>query len=127
MSTISVSDLNALVRSGQVIELIDVRTPDEYREVHAELAVNVPLDTFDAAAVVKSRKAAGQPLYMICRSGGRSQRACDLLAAAGFAGAVNVEGGTLAWIESGFATAVSTDASSGAMATGSACSFKPKT
>ena len=42
----------------------------------------------------------GDPLPVICRSGGRSQRACDFLAAQGHR-VVNVSGGTLAWIDSG--------------------------
>jgi rhodanese-related sulfurtransferase len=40
------------------------------------------------------------PVYVICRSGGRSMKACEFLAHQGI-GAVNVAGGTLAWIDSG--------------------------
>ena len=43
---------------------------------------------------------AGRPLYVICRSGGRSAQACEFLSAHDV-DAVNVAGGTLAWIESG--------------------------
>ena len=43
------------------------------------------------------------PTYVICQSGGRSRRACEFVDAQGLDGveAVNVEGGTRAWIASG--------------------------
>lgn len=86
---------------GQAIDLIDVRTPVEYREVHAVASRNVPLDTLDPAAVRASRPDESVPLYVICRTGARGRKACEQLAAAGLAQVINVEGGTLAWIESG--------------------------
>ena len=102
MSEITVVELKALIDAGQAVALIDVRTPEEFQEVHAEPAANFPLDTLDPAGVLRSRKTADGPLYMICRSGGRSSRACELFQAAGFPSAVNVEGGTLAWIEANY-------------------------
>ncbi|MGA2035027.1 MAG: rhodanese-like domain-containing protein, partial [Thermoguttaceae bacterium] len=83
-------------------ELIDVRTPVEYREVAVESARNVPLDQLDPAALVGALNAAAQePLYVVCRSGGRGRQACEKFLAAGFANVVNVEGGTLACVEAG--------------------------
>ena len=38
--------------AGNKLDLIDVRTPVEYREVHVDIARNVPLDRFDPAAVM---------------------------------------------------------------------------
>jgi rhodanese-related sulfurtransferase len=96
-TTISPQELSDLRRSGAAVELIDVRTPAEFREVHVEFARNVPLDQLDPQALLAQRgEADGRPLYFICRSGGRGKMACDKMAAAGFACAVNVEGGTLA-------------------------------
>jgi rhodanese-related sulfurtransferase len=99
MKSISPVELYDLVRQGEAVELIDVRTPAEYQEVHADLAVSAPLDGLDPGGIVLARKAADLPLYMICRSGGRSQRACELFAAAGYPNVVNVDGGTQAWLE----------------------------
>jgi rhodanese-related sulfurtransferase len=42
-----------------------------------------------------------EPLYVICRSGSRGRQACEKFVAAGFTNVVNVEGGTLACVESG--------------------------
>ena len=79
IATIAPVDLQALRLGSQPVELIDVRTPVEFREVHADFARNVPLDRLDPAALLRGRADAGQPLYMICRSGGRSQQACEKL------------------------------------------------
>ena len=59
ISTISPLDLSTLRSDGRGIELIDVRTPVEYREVHAVGARNVPLDQLDPAASCKP--ATGRP------------------------------------------------------------------
>ena len=126
MSLISVTDLNALVRSGETVELIDVRTPAEFQEIHAAPAVNVPLDTFDPAPIVQRRKTPDQPLYFICRSGGRSQRACDFMAAAGFPAAVNVEGGTQAWVEAGLPVVGDPTVANPGQLKSTACAWTPK-
>lgn len=100
--TIMPSVLAALWKRGEAVDLIDVRTPVEYREVHAEPARLVPLDGLDPEAVIKSRNGAGnRPLYTICRSGSRGRQACEKFHAAGFTNVINVEGGTLAWKQAG--------------------------
>jgi rhodanese-related sulfurtransferase len=80
---------------------IDVRTPPEYAEVHADGTASMPLDSLDPAAVAKLVGSHDQPVYVICRSGGRAAKACDKLAAAGFTQVYNVEGGTAAWDAAG--------------------------
>jgi rhodanese-related sulfurtransferase len=99
MQTIAPKQLHDLVQSGKKIDLIDVRTPVEYREVHVSMARNVPLDQMKAAELAAGRN--GEPLYIICRSGGRGKQACEKIAAAGFSNVINVEGGTQAWDQAG--------------------------
>jgi len=101
-SVISPSKLAELYKEGKKIELIDVRSPVEYREVHVESARNVPLDQLDVAALIEARKgSANEPLYLICRSGGRGQQACEKFLKAGFSNVINVDGGTMACVEAG--------------------------
>lgn len=89
-------------RKQAEIDLIDVRMPSEFREVHAECARNVPLDSLDPKAVMAARGSeSGKPLYIICRSGNRSGQACRKFIDAGFENVVNVEGGTIAWEKAG--------------------------
>ena len=97
ISGLSPAELGELIRDGKKIDLIDVRTPVEYREAHVENARNVPLDQLDPAAVIQARHGpATEPVYVICRSGGRGRQACEKFLTAGFPNVVNVEGGTLA-------------------------------
>jgi rhodanese-related sulfurtransferase len=99
LEVISPSALGNLRKAGPVA-LIDVRTPMEFRQIHADEATNVPLDQFDPAAVLAAHPE--ETLYLICRSGARSAKACEkLLAVAGSRRIVNVDGGTLAWEAAG--------------------------
>lgn len=84
------------------VDVIDVRTPAEFREIHATIAINVPLDTLNAEQVKHLQKGnPSEPVYVICQSGNRSARACQKLIDAGFTNVVSVEGGTKAWDQLG--------------------------
>ncbi len=93
-STISPQELGSRLRGGSALELIDVRTPAEFEEVHVVGATNLPLDRLDAKAFAAKRTQGG-PVYVICKSGGRSKQACEKLHAAGVP-VVNIDGGTMA-------------------------------
>lgn len=101
INSISPKQLHDIVQTGQQVDLIDVRTPVEFREVHVAFARNVPLDQLDAAKLAAERNGTAQPLYVICRSGSRGKQACEKFLAAGNANVVNVEGGTQAWDQAG--------------------------
>lgn len=102
ITVIKPQELAELSKEVQKFDLIDVRTPVEYREVHVEFARNVPLDQLDPAALMQARNgSANEPLYVICRSGSRGQQACEKFLKAGFSNVVNIEGGTLACVEAG--------------------------
>jgi rhodanese-related sulfurtransferase len=99
VATISPRLLHDISQSGQIVELMDVRTPVEYRAAHVSFARNVPLDQLDPSAIAARRGGVADPLYVICQAGGRGTRACERLLAAGCENVVNVEGGTQAWIQ----------------------------
>jgi rhodanese-related sulfurtransferase len=87
-------------------DLIDVRTPIEYEEVHARSARLVPLDRLDPKAVMAARRGpAEEPLFVICKSGGRSAKAVQKFQAAGFDNVISVAGGTSAWEKAGLPVA----------------------
>lgn len=97
VAAISPAELASLHRSGKRIDLIDVRTPAEFQEVHVEFARNVPLTQLAPARVIETRsESTDEPLYLICRSGGRGKQGCEAFEKAGFSNVVNVEGGTMA-------------------------------
>ena len=100
--TVPPQELYQLHRQGQRLDVIDVRTPAEFRELHATIAHNVPLDTLNPLNVMQSRKdSTGQPLYVICRSGARAHKACEKFISCGYPEVVSVSGGTLAWEAAG--------------------------
>jgi rhodanese-related sulfurtransferase len=99
VQTISPHELQRRRQAGEVTELIDVRTPVEYSEIHVEGARLIPLDQLDPAALASERN--GTPLYVICRSGSRAAQAYEKLQAAGVQNIFSVEGGTLAWEKAG--------------------------
>lgn len=93
MNQITVDDLAALAHPT----VIDVREPDEYATGHAPGAVNLPLSELpDRIGEVPT----GTPVHVICQAGGRSARATELLSGNGV-DAINVDGGTKAWIQQG--------------------------
>lgn len=98
ISEASVDELESALQAGAV--LIDVRQPNEYEAGHVPGAILVPLasvpDTLELFA-------SDVPTYVICRSGSRSYRACEYLEDQGIE-AINIEGGTMAWIISGRTT-----------------------
>jgi rhodanese-related sulfurtransferase len=91
--------------------ILDVRTPEEYIFVgHADVAWNIPLlfQTYDWDSTkqhfamkpnpdflssVKERFTPDDTLLLMCRSGGRSAMAVNLLAEAGFKKVFNIIGG----------------------------------
>ncbi len=95
ISEIEVAALADRVAEGALV--IDVREPDEYEAGHVPGALLIPLATVPDHL---DRFRADQPTYVICKSGGRSMRACEIAADEGY-DVVNVTGGTGAWIDSG--------------------------
>jgi len=94
IATISPAMLTTLRRKGEQVTLIDVRTPAEFGELHVDFAHNIPLDRLDAKAV--TALGGDGPVYFVCKSGNRSQKACEKLLATGLKDVISVEGGTAA-------------------------------
>ena len=101
VQTISPQRLLSICNSEKA-EVVDVRTPVEFRELHLEIARNVPLDKLEPTALMQARNGAKEePLYIICRTGNRGQQACQKFLQAGYTNVVNVEGGTIACEQAG--------------------------
>ena len=92
---ISVAELADRLDASAVV--VDVRQPDEYLGGHVPGAVLIPLNDVPERF---GELPTDREVLVVCRSGGRSYIASEFLVANGVR-AVNVAGGTLAWIESG--------------------------
>ncbi|MET8173155.1 rhodanese-like domain-containing protein [Streptomyces clavifer] len=95
ISPASLSPAQAAARLEE-FTVIDVRAPGEYAAGHVPGALNVPLDRLpEAVPALKSASARGS-LLVVCASGVRSTRACEILANADI-DAATLTGGTSAW------------------------------
>lgn len=70
--------------------LLDVRTPQEFREGHIPGSRNVPLQDLEKITTVTTNHQV--PLFVYCRSGNRSRQAESALKRMGYQKAVNIGG-----------------------------------
>ena len=86
-------DINQGVKKYQTVPgavLLDVRTPQEYREGHIPGSRNVPLQTIDKVAAVVDNK--DKALFVYCYSGARSSQAAGMLQRMGYSNVTNIGG-----------------------------------
>ena len=76
LPAIPAASLRAMIEKGEKVQVIDVRTPEEYEATHLPHSLNIPLDALSAGA---HRIDLGRPVYLLCQSGQRSERALRLL------------------------------------------------
>ena len=93
----------ALVLSKEGALIIDVREPDELAELayDVEDIKNIPLGELESrsAEVPKDKQ-----VIVVCKKGGRSSKAYEILKGKGFENVANMEGGMNAWSEKGLPT-----------------------
>ncbi len=101
ISTISV-DAAAAITDNPPDDLVvlDVRTPEEFAEGHLEGAVLVDFYAADFAEQLAALDT-DVPYLVYCRSGNRSGQALGVMEQLGFASAVDVDGGIVAWTGAG--------------------------
>ncbi len=83
--------------SKEKVQLVDVRTPAEYKTGHIKGAVNI--DYFQSRNFKEALKNFNteEPIYIYCRSGNRSRKAANLLSKLGFTKIYDLQGGILNW------------------------------
>lgn len=86
--------------SAPDVQLLDVRTPEEYAEGHIAGAVNVNVADADFLEQVEKTMDKKRTVYVYCRSGRRSLNAARILDSNGFS-CVNMEGGIIDWEKQG--------------------------
>jgi molybdopterin/thiamine biosynthesis adenylyltransferase/rhodanese-related sulfurtransferase len=96
-STITAKDLKNMLDNGENIFLVDVREPNEYEIVSIPGATLLPKGEFMSGAALESMPQ-DKRIVLHCKSGARSAECLAVVKDAGFADAVHVGGGVLAWI-----------------------------
>lgn len=97
------TDAYARLQADDKVVYLDVRSEPEFERGHAPNALNVPVVFLDPGAparpnpdfvaVVSKVLRPDQEILVGCQVGGRSQRACEILAQAGYVDLANVQGG----------------------------------
>jgi phage shock protein E len=88
------ADFKAKIETKDV-QLIDVRTPEEYNEAHIKNAKNIDFYSEQFYSDM-SKLDKNKPLFIYCRSGGRSGKAATQLSKAGF-DVYDLKGGFIDW------------------------------
>jgi len=95
-------------REGDDLVIIDVSTPQEYKDLHLEGAINMNLiSRFFKTRLDVMDKSRTYVVY--CKLGGRSKIAQKLMQQLGFRTVYNIVGGTLLWEEEGLPFASGTE------------------
>lgn len=102
VKTIDAVTFSKKIQETQNPQILDVRTPEEYASEHIDKAENVNW-LGDSFAVTAEKYNKSKPVFVYCKSGGRSQKAATKLAELGFTNIYELEGGILKWNAAGFA------------------------
>lgn len=78
------------------VQLIDVRTPEEFAEGHIKNAVNININDAEFRSKIQALDKA-KPVLVYCKAGGRSATASAILNEEGFVNIVDLDGGITAW------------------------------
>lgn len=98
MENITVEELKTRIDSGERLNIIDVREPEEYAEYNIGAKL-IPLGNILSMQTDELEDYKDEELIVHCRSGKRSAQACLFLETMGYSNCKNLEGGILAWQE----------------------------
>lgn len=85
------------------LQIVDVRSRQEWRGGHPPRAKHIPLEELPTRLAELER---AQPVAFICQSGARSKMATRIATKAGLE-SINIDGGMLAWKRAGLPTSTS--------------------
>ena len=96
-STITATELKSMLDGDDKVFLVDVREPNEHEIVSIPGSVLIPKDQFLSGAALE-RLPQDRKIVLHCKSGARSAECLAVVKNAGFADAVHLGGGVLAWV-----------------------------
>ncbi|WP_240048092.1 MULTISPECIES: rhodanese-like domain-containing protein [Prevotella] len=94
---VNVNEFEAIIAKKKV-QLVDVRTPEEYTEGHIPGAINIDVLNSTFETISKKQLNKKHMVAVYCRSGKRSAKACSILNKEGYK-TTNLLGGFMAWEE----------------------------
>lgn len=103
VTVISPEEFQQAIQRNRQLQLVDVRTSEEFKTSHLQDAQNICVTDSDFEERVKTLDKS-KPVYVYCRKGGRSARAAEILAEMGFTEVYDLQGGLTNWEAQGFET-----------------------
>lgn len=91
-----VNQFSQYIAQNDSVQLVDVRTPEEYAEGHIAGAENIDWYNDDFINIALKTLDKNKPVAVYCRSGKRSAEAANKLVEQGYK-VTNLEGGIIAW------------------------------
>ncbi|MDZ4227577.1 MAG: rhodanese-like domain-containing protein [Patescibacteria group bacterium] len=96
------ADVAEKIKNSEDVVLLDVRTPEEYAEMHLEDAVLLPVQELSRqslAAIGLGEDTKNKEIIIYCRSGARSKTAYDIMNSLGYTNIKSIAGGIINWQE----------------------------
>lgn len=100
-STLDVTTFREQMNTLQDIQIVDVRTPEEFAGGHLAKAININYNSGNFEQQL-SQLSKSKTTFVYCLSGGRSSSAMTAMTKNGFAKVLNMKGGILAWKANNF-------------------------
>lgn len=97
--SVSAAEFDKEIKADSV-QLLDVRTPQEYAEGHIDGALNINVQSNDFQQTAEKELSKDSKILVYCRSGRRSMDAAEILTNLGYK-VVNLKGGIIEWKEDG--------------------------
>jgi rhodanese-related sulfurtransferase len=98
MKQMTVGELKSRLDAGEKLNILDVREDSERADFNIG-GTHFRLGRIQEMAIDDIENLKNEEVIIYCRSGNRSQIACQMLEHMGFKNTVNVSGGMLDWIE----------------------------
>ena len=98
-------DVAEMMKNGRDIVLLDVRTSDEYEEVHLKGATLLPVQQLSQQSLNEiglGEDMKDKEIYIYCRSGSRSQTAYNIMESLGYTNIKSIAGGMIHWEEDNY-------------------------
>jgi len=98
-TNITSTEARALLAKNRQVLLLDVRTPEEFRQARLRGALLIPLGELQKRVSEIPR---GRPLLVYCAVGARSSTAAAILASKGYREIYHMSDGLVGWYRQGF-------------------------
>lgn len=95
----STEKLYASLLRGDLVQIVDVRTQEEWRGGHIHGALHLPIDQLKENISLLCHD---QPVALVCRTGYRASLAGSIAERAGLKHLINIDGGMTSWIDKHF-------------------------